>query len=75
MNSFLFNVNLILLTSVSVTQFCSYAFADYVTLTDIDIIFSVQIKYMKFFVYFYKYHVFEYALFVNIIIILRALHF
>lgn len=63
MNSFLFNVALILLTSVSVTQFCAAAFADYATFTDIELIFSVQIRYLVFFIYFYKYHVFEYALF------------
>lgn len=32
-------------------------------MTDIDLIFSTQIRYLKFFVYFYKYHIFEYALF------------
>jgi LMBR1 domain-containing protein 1 len=67
MNSFLFNVSLMLLTSVSVTQFCSASFRDYVTMTDIDLIFSTQIRYLKFFNFFYKYHVFEYAIFVKII--------
>lgn len=65
MNSFLFNVNLILLASVSVTQFCAAAFIDYAGNSDISLIFSVQIRYLVFFVYFYKYHVFEYALFVR----------
>ena|SRR5689334_6937454 len=63
MNSFLFNISLILLSSVSVTQFCTASFRDYVAMTDIDLIFSTQIRYLKFFVYFYKYHIFEYALF------------
>lgn len=66
MNSFLFNTNLILLASVSVTQFCAAAFADYAANSDIDLIFSTQIRYLVFFVYFYKYHVFEYALFVKL---------
>ena len=65
MNSFLFNTMLILLTSVSVTQFCAESFRDYTTMTDIDLIFSTQIKYLKFFSYFYKYKVFEYALLVS----------
>jgi LMBR1 domain-containing protein 1 len=65
MNSFLFNIMLILLTSVSVTQFCSASFRDYATMTDIDLIFSTQIRYLRFFSYFYKYHVFEYALLVD----------
>lgn len=65
MNSFLFNINLILITSVSVTQFCAGAFKEYASMTDIDLIFGTQIKYLKFFVYFYRYHIFEYAIFVN----------
>ena len=65
MNSFLFNISLILLSSVSVTQFCAGAFQDYATMTDIDLIFTTQIRYLKFFVYFFRYHVFEYALFVK----------
>jgi LMBR1 domain-containing protein 1 len=70
MNSFLFNIMLILLTSVSVTQFCAESFRDYTTMTDIDIIFSTQIKYLKFFSYFFKYKVFEYALFVRLTFII-----
>jgi len=62
-NSFLFNISLICLCSVSVTQFCASAFADYAVMTDIDLIFSVQIQYMKFFRYFFQYHVFIYSLF------------
>lgn len=64
-NSFLFNISLILLCSVSVTQFCAAAFKDYTVMTDIDLIFSTQIRYMKFFKYFFQYHIFEYALFVS----------
>jgi len=62
MNTILFNIGLILFTSFSVTQFCVAAFDDYVTFTDINLIFSVQIRYLVFFVYFYRYHVFEYIL-------------
>lgn len=62
MNSFLFNVMLILIASVSVTQFCVGAFQDYTSMTDIDLIFSTQIKYLKFFNYFFRYHIFEYTL-------------
>lgn len=68
MNTILFNVNLILFSSFSVTQFCAAAFDDYVNFTDIQLIFSVQIRYLVFFVYFYRYHIFEYALFAFIII-------
>jgi len=65
MNSFLFNVNLILITSISVTHFCAGAFKEYTCLTDIDLIFEIQIKYLKFFSYFYANHIFEYAIFVK----------
>lgn len=63
MNSFLFNINLILLSSISVTHFCTTAFREYVTMTDIDLIFGTQVKYLKFFVIFSKYNIFIYGLF------------
>ena len=63
MNSFLFNVMLILLSSVSITQFCQACFPSYTANTDIQLIFGVQIRYLVFFVYFYKYYVFEYMIF------------
>ena len=68
MSSFLFNVTLILLGSISITQFCSYSLPDYIAFTDIAIIFNVQIKYMKFFSFFYKNHIFEYLLFAVFVI-------
>jgi LMBR1 domain-containing protein 1 len=75
MNSFLFNITLILLGSISITQFCSYSLPDYIAFTDIAIIFNVQIKYMKFFSFFYKNHIFEYALFAIFVISLIYLLF
>ena len=51
-----------MITSVSVNQFCVKAFNEYAAMTDIDLIFSTQIKYLQFFVYFYRYNVFEYML-------------
>ena len=62
MNSILFNIMLFMITSVSVNQFCVKAFNEYAAMTDIDLIFSTQIKYLQFFVYFYRYNVFEYML-------------
>lgn len=56
-----------MITSVSVNQFCVKAFNEYAAMTDIDLIFSTQIKYLRFFVYFYKYNVFEYILLVVIV--------
>ena len=63
MNTFLFNVTLILLASCSITQFCSDCLEDYVAFTDINMIFNVQIKYLRFFRFFYKYHLFQYIMF------------
>ena len=68
MNSFLFNVTLILLASCSITQFCADCLEDYVSFTDINMIFNVQIRYLKFFKLFYKYHIFQYILFVIFVI-------
>ena len=68
MNSFIFNVTLILLASCSITQFCADCLEDYVAFTDISIIFNIQIKYLKFFKYFYKYHIFQYILFAIFVI-------
>ena len=64
MNSFLFNVILILLSSCSITQFCADCLEDYVAFTDINMILNVQIRYLRFFKLFYKYHVFQYILIV-----------
>ena len=43
MNSMLFNVLLLLTTSVSVVQFCTRAFASYARLTAADMLFGVQV--------------------------------
>ena len=62
MNSILFNVLLVMLTSVSVIQFSIRAFGEYTSMTDSDIIFNTQIKYLTFFSFFFKYNIFEYGL-------------
>ena len=62
MNSILFNIMLVMITSVSVNQFCVKSFNEYAAMTDLDLIFSAQIQYLQFFVYFYKYNIFEYIL-------------
>ena len=63
MNSFIFNVSLILLGSTSITQFCADCLYDYVSFTDIDSMFNVLIKHLKFFSFFYEYHIFQYIFF------------
>ena len=63
MNSFLFNISLILLGSMAITQFVSDCLTDYIAFTDIDTLFNTLIKNLKFFKYFYRYYVFQYILF------------
>ena len=63
MNTFMFNVTLILLASCAITEFCSDCLEDYVSFTDINLIFNVQIRYLRFFRIFYKYHIFQYIMF------------
>ena len=63
MNSFLFNISLVLLGSMAITQFVSDCLSDYVAFTDIDTLFNTLIKNLKFFRYFYRYYVFQYILF------------
>ena len=62
MNSLLFNVWLLLITSVSVTQFCFTAFQTYARLTEVDMLFGVQARNLEFFAYFFANDVFLYAL-------------
>ena len=62
MNSILFNVMLVMITSVSVIQFSIRAFGEYTSLTDADIIFNTQIKYLSFYGFFFKNNIFEFGL-------------
>lgn len=62
MDSILFNVLLVMLTSVSVIQFSIKAFGEYTSMTDADIIYNTQIRYLTFFGFFFKYNIFEYGL-------------
>lgn len=58
MNSFVFNIALILLCVLPATQFMTDAFSQYARLTDAGMIFSTQFRYMEFFRYFWQYNVF-----------------
>ena len=62
MNSFLFNLGLILLCSLPVVQFSVMAFSDYARFTNVAQIFGVQIKYLQFFEYFWTTNAFVYAI-------------
>ncbi|ESW05891.1 hypothetical protein PHAVU_010G001200 [Phaseolus vulgaris] len=61
MNSFLFNVGLILLSSMSVIQFCSTAFAYYAQATAAQEIFGHTFESLRGIKYLYKYNVFQIA--------------
>ncbi|KAL4189097.1 hypothetical protein AMTRI_Chr08g205280 [Amborella trichopoda] len=61
MNSFLFNVGLILLCSISVLQFCATAFGYYAQATAAQEIFGHTLKSLCGIKYLYKYNVFQIA--------------
>lgn len=62
LNSILFNVLMVLISSATVVQFAQEAFSDYARLTDADVIFAAQIKYLTFYSFFFENNVFIYAL-------------
>ena len=61
MSSFLFNIALLLLCSIPVVQFATEAFAEYARNTTALQVFGTQIRYMKFFSFFFLNNVFIYA--------------
>ncbi|XP_020578189.1 LIMR family protein At5g01460 [Phalaenopsis equestris] len=61
MNSFLFNVGLILLCSISVIQFCATAFSSYARATAAQEIFGHTLQSLRGIKYLYKYNIFPYA--------------
>jgi LMBR1 domain-containing protein 1 len=62
LNSILFNVEMLLISSAAVVQFAHTAFADYARLTDAEVIFAAQIKYMTFYSFFFEHNIFIYTL-------------
>lgn len=62
LNAFLFNVALVLLCVLPAVQFCTDAFSEYSRLTDAQMIFSNQFKYMTGFRYFWQYNVFLFTI-------------
>ena len=67
-NSFMFNLAIILICTIPVIQFCASAFADYARFTDVYSIFNIQITYLNFYSKFYKNRVFVWMLLVSAII-------
>jgi hypothetical protein len=62
MNSFLFNVIVMLIASVGVIQLCISSFPTYTRNTEIYMIIALQLNYMKFYSAFYQNNVFPIAL-------------
>lgn len=62
MSSFLFNTGLVLLCALPVVQFSASAFQDYARYTTINQVVNVQLQYLKFFGWFWRNKVFEYAI-------------
>ena len=58
LNSFMFNVQLVLLCVLPTVQFCTDAFSQYARNTDAEVIFGSQFKYIYGFRYFWQYNVF-----------------
>ncbi|BBN12511.1 LMBR1 domain-containing protein 1 [Marchantia polymorpha subsp. ruderalis] len=61
MNSFLFNVGLILLCSISVIQFCAKAFAIYAQATAVQEIFGNNLEALRGIKYLFRYNIFQIA--------------
>jgi LMBR1 domain-containing protein 1 len=62
MNSFLFNLALVLLCVLPVVQFSTNAFSMYARLTSADVLFGSTIRYLRFFRYFWQYNAFLFAI-------------
>jgi len=68
LNSILFNVEMVMISSAATVQFSQTAFSDYARLTEADTLFSAQINHLAFFRFF-----FENNIFIIIILILSIL--
>eukprot|EP00698_Gefionella_okellyi_P000768 TRINITY_DN1068_c1_g2_i1.p1 TRINITY_DN1068_c1_g2~~TRINITY_DN1068_c1_g2_i1.p1 ORF type:complete len:515 (+),score=104.60 TRINITY_DN1068_c1_g2_i1:64-1545(+) len=62
MNSFLFNVGLIIMASLAVMQFSTTAFSTYARFTSINLLFGNASRYLRFLKYFYVYNIYIYGL-------------
>lgn len=62
LNSFMFNVQLVLLCVLPTVQFCTDAFSQYARNTDAGVIFGSQFKYIYGFRFFWQYNVFLFTI-------------
>jgi len=62
MNAFMVNILMFNVWSIALVHFCTISFDEYARLTQVDLIFGAQLKYMIFYKYFYQYTIFPYLL-------------
>ena len=62
LNSFMFNVQLVLLCVLPTVQFSTQAFSQYARFTTADALFGTQMKYIQGFRFFWQYNVFLFML-------------
>lgn len=58
LNSILFNVEMLLISTAAMVQFSQTTFSDYARLTEADVIFSAQIQRLRFYRFFFENHIF-----------------
>mmetsp|Transcript_71073 Transcript_71073/g.169636 ORF Transcript_71073/g.169636 Transcript_71073/m.169636 type:complete len:511 (+) Transcript_71073:64-1596(+) len=58
LNSILFNVEMLLVSTAALVQFSQTVFNDYARLTEADVIFSAQIQRLRFYRFFFENHIF-----------------
>lgn len=58
MNAFIFNTWLIILMSIACLQFCATSFPVYARFTEVNVIFGSQVRYLKFFSFFFDNNIF-----------------
>lgn len=64
MNSFLFNVTILMIASLAVCHFLAEAFSNYMRLTKLGLLFSIMVKNLNFFKFFFRNNIFIWALLV-----------
>jgi LMBR1 domain-containing protein 1 len=62
MNAFLVNLWVLLLCTIPLVHFTQIAFPFYSRFTSIQVLFGLQVRYLRFFTYFWRYNIFMYIL-------------
>lgn len=64
MNSFLFNIMILMMATLAVCHFLAEAFSNYMRLTKLSLLFSIMIKNVDFFKFFFQNNIFVWVLLV-----------